>query len=198
MRGTLVRITEKIHGTNCRVGLLKLNDEWQFVAGSHTTARKQFDQKGRLSLYWRPLQDESVLYLLTDLCGEADNVIVFGEMFGPGVQDLDYGVPAGEVGFRVFDISINGHYLDGDLVEFFCFMHNVPYVPELFCGPFTQEVLDQCTYGPSTLPGKSKFTGREGCVVTPLHESYSTALGRVILKSKSADFIDRKGARDDA
>ena len=195
--GTLVRITEKIHGTNCRVALLNLNGEWQFMAGSHNTGRKKFDAKGQLSLYWRPLENIEVLNLLTNLCAEKDNVIVFGELFGPGVQDLDYGVPAGDVGFRVFDISINGHYMDGDQVEFFCIMHGVPYVPELFRGVFTPEVLEQCTDGPSTMPGKSKFTGREGSVVVPLRETYDTSLGRVILKSVSADYLDRKGARDD-
>lgn len=33
--GTPVRITEKIHGTNSRVGLIREGDEWTFVAGSH-------------------------------------------------------------------------------------------------------------------------------------------------------------------
>ena len=41
--GQLVRVTEKVHGTNSRAGLLRVDDEWRFYAGSHTLARKQFE-----------------------------------------------------------------------------------------------------------------------------------------------------------
>ena len=44
---------------------------------------------------------------------------------------------------------------------------------------------------------KSKFKGREGIVITPVVEAYSEVLrGRMILKSKSADYLDRKNAQD--
>jgi len=103
---TPVRITEKLHGTNSRVGLLKVDGEWQFFAGGHETAR------GPDSVYWYPLQLEGVLEMLTSLCDERNDVILFGELYGPGVQDLDYAVPAGEIGWRLFDCSVNGRYLD--------------------------------------------------------------------------------------
>jgi RNA ligase (TIGR02306 family) len=196
--GTEVRVTEKIHGTNCRVGLLRLNDEWTFVAGSHKTSRKKYDAKGNLSLYWRPLEEEGLLHMLTDLCDERNNVIIFGELYGPGIQDLDYGVPPGTVQFRVFDISINGHYLGWAAVKGLCYVFGVPTVPLIYEGPFARAGLENLTNGPSTLPGKNAFKGREGCVITPLMEQYDTHLGRVILKSVSADYLDRKGARDDA
>ena len=36
--------------------------------------------------------------MLNTLCGERRNIVVFGEMYGPGVQDMDYGIPAGDDG----------------------------------------------------------------------------------------------------
>src|SRR5271157_5173403 len=45
--GILVRVTEKIHGTNSRVGLLKVGDEWDFYAGSHKKCRRWSDHEGR-------------------------------------------------------------------------------------------------------------------------------------------------------
>lgn len=197
--GMPVRITEKIHGTNSRVALLKADSEWQFYAGSHKTARKKIDPEGRESVYWHPLQLEGVLALLTDVCDESNDVILFGELYGPGVQDLDYGVPAGAIGWRLFDISVNGRYLDWPLVKAFCADFNVPTVPVLYEGPFCPELVDDLTYGTTAMASatevKSKFKGREGVVITPLVEE-ACCIGRLILKSVSADYLDRKGAED--
>ena len=203
--GLPVRITEKIHGTNSRVGLLKVDDEWQFVAGSHKTARKQIDPEGGESVYWYPLQQEGVLNLLTHVCdnwnvdGEPTNdVIIFGELFGPGVQDLDYGVPAGEIGWPVFDISVNGTYLGRSDLILLCLAFGVQTVPVLYTGPFAPELVEQFTYGPTAVAGdvKAKFKGREGIVITPLTEQ-CCHIGRLILKNVSADYLDRKGAKDE-
>jgi hypothetical protein len=63
--------------------------------------------------------------------------------------------------------------------------------------------VEEHTYGPTTLcPPESagRFSGREGCVVTPVRERYSPELGgsgRVILKSISADYLARKGGTEE-
>ncbi|MEN6367648.1 MAG: RNA ligase family protein [Thermoguttaceae bacterium] len=202
--GQMVRVTEKVHGTNSRVGLLKVDNEWQFYAGSHHTARKKIDPEGRESVYWHPLALEGVLQLLTDLCDDANgdptnDVIFFGELYGPGVQDLDYGIPAGDIGWRLFDISVNGRYLNWGLVRFYCSQYGVETVPLLYEGPFAPELVDELTYGPTNVTAteniKSQFKGREGIVITPLEET-ACCIGRLILKSVSADYLDRKGAED--
>ena len=46
--GLPVRITEKIHGTNSRIGLIKIDGEWQFVGGSHHCVKKQFTHESSL------------------------------------------------------------------------------------------------------------------------------------------------------
>ena len=167
--GTPVRITEKIHGTNCRVGRI-YDGEWRFMGGSHKTTRKPYDAAGKPSLYWRPLMDDNVQSLLRSLCGEKHNVIVFGELFGPGIQDLDYGQQ--EVAFRVFDISVDGVYLNWHSVQEYCRLADVPTVPLLYVGDFDPAVIEQYVHGPTTFTEvKSKFKGREGIVITPLRES---------------------------
>ena len=206
IEGTLVRITEKIHGTNSRVALLKVDNEWGFYAGSHKTARKQIDPEGRESVYWCPLNLPGVMELLTDLCNveeePVNDVILFGELFGPGVQDLDYGIAVGEIGWRCYDISINGRYIDYAELVVNCLSHGVQLVPVLYVGQFSAASVEELTNGPTTVVDsttvKSKFQGREGVVITPLKEVYSDYLGgRLILKSVSADYRDRKGAKDE-
>jgi RNA ligase (TIGR02306 family) len=193
--GTPVRITEKIHGTNSRVGLIREGDEWTFVAGSHRVQRKK-PEEGQRSIYWEPLEKENVLNLLSHLCDEQHNVVVFGEIFGPGVQDMDYGREGHD--YAVFDITVDGRYLDWHELDEVCSYYGVPTVPLLYHGPFSKEMLAQCTDGCSLVGyHNGSFKGREGCVVTPLKETYYAPTGgRLILKSLSADYLARKDGQD--
>lgn len=193
--GTPVRITEKIHGTNSRVGLIREGDEWTFVAGSHRVQRKK-PEEGQQSIYWEPLERESVLNLISHLCDEQHNVVVFGEIFGRGVQDMDYGREGRD--YNVFDITVDGRYLDWDELARVCDYFGVETVPLLYRGPFSKAVLAECTDGSSLVGYHSgSFKGREGCVVTPLKETfYAPTGGRLILKSVSVDYLARKDAQD--
>ena len=196
--GTPVRITEKLHGTNCRLGLINHCGDFSFMAGSHKVNWKQETAAGKTPLWWEFMTRE-VMYLLTELANEQHSVIIFGEIFGPGVQDLDYGQT--EKVFRAFDITINGEYLDYDRFRTACSFHGVDTVPLLYEGPYSRAVLEKYTHGPTALAQndmiRSKFKGREGVVVTPLTETYCDRLrGRLILKSVSADYLDRKNPQD--
>ncbi len=197
--GEQVRITEKLHGSNARLGLVSDgNGEFLLQAGSHKVNWKPEDAKGNTPIWWQ-MMTEPVVQLLHHLCNAQHNVILFGEVFGPGVQDMDYGVE--ETSFRVFDISVDRRYLDWAELLMLCVEYGVQMVPVLYIGPFSKAVLDEYTNGPTEMPGepKSKFKGREGVVVTPLLEQFSRVLGgRMILKSVSADYLDRKGAQDNA
>lgn len=199
--GTECRYTEKIHGTNCRLGLVRNEvGDFIFVAGSHKVRRAEFTKDGETrSVYWEPLANEALMLLLTDLCDEQHDVVVFGEIFGPGIQDLDYAQPIHA--FRVFDITIDGVYQDWLVLSRVCGDHGIPTVPVLHIGPYDPAKVEELTYGDTTLARptliRSKFKGREGVVVTPLREQFSDALGgRMIVKSVSADYRDRKGAED--
>lgn len=181
-----------VHNSNCRVGLVIR----EFMAGSHRLRRKE-PSEGKQCLYWEPLTypgvKELLLYRMTH--PHASSVILFGEVFGPGIQDMDYGIAFGR-GFRVFDISADGRYLDWCEVAKLCGHFGVETVPLLYEGPFSREKVDELTYGPTTLGSpRCGFKGREGVVIAPLTEQWMSG-SRMILKSVSADYLDRKGAED--
>lgn len=194
--GTAVRITEKIHGINVRFGLI----DGEFEAGSHNVRLKK-PAEGKMNRYWieftQPIKD-----MLVSLTGDGilGSGIVFGEIFGPGVQDMDYGIAKGQRGFRVFDVSVNGRYLDWEELVRVCEHFVIQTVPLFYRGPFDPGRLDEFTKGTTCVGNPTgKFKGREGVVVTPLRESYSNQLGgRMIVKFVGADYLDRKGAQDNA
>ncbi len=188
--GTMVRITEKIHGTNSRVGLVTDNGP-EFMCGTHHRRVKEASN-GRLSLYWTPLTQD-MKDMLTFISRANDDVIVFGEIYGRKIQKMDYGCTGG---YRVFDISVNGKYLDWQDVYTYCGLFGIETVTVLSVRPFTPNLFDDYVDGPTSLVEpdqiKCKFKGREGIVVTPLEEQYSEVLrGRLILKAVSADYYEQ-------
>lgn len=192
--GVEVVISEKLHGTNVRLGYIQEGGDWVFAAGSHKVRRKSGS-----GLYWEFMSDNMKEMLLRIHKTRNCNVVVYGEIFGPGIQDLDYGLSTKEL--RVFDIAVDiavdGYYLSYDCMKEWCDRYDIKTVPLLYRGPYSKEVVEEHTYGPTTFQGvKSKFKDREGCVVKPIGEIVHPRYGRLILKSVSADYRNRKGAQD--
>ncbi len=191
--GTPVRITEKLHGTNSRVGGVRDNG-WEFMCGTHHRRVKAGSPTcGRCrSLYWEPLTDDMAEMIEFIAISGQHDVIVFGEIYGRGVQKMDYGCTQAK-GYRVYDISIDGEYQDWADVKAYCDLYHIPTVPLLYEGPFTPDLVDMFIDGPTMLANPDdilcKFKGREGIVITPLEEVYSHKLqGRLILKAVSAAY----------
>jgi len=193
--GEDVVIDEKIHGTNSRVGYLPIgeNGAMEFVAGSHNTRRKEMNDKGVVSVYWKPMTAD-MRAMLMEISGEdKKSVIVFGEIYGGSTQDMKYGL--NESTFRCFDILVNGKYLDYDIRMDWFKKYNIESAPSLYRGPFSKEKLLELTDGPTTLCDATiagKFKGREGVVVRPTVERFDRKLHRVILKSISVDYLERR------
>lgn len=211
--GEEVVITEKLHGTNCRVGLVFAPDDdgvgrWVYMAGSHSIRRKEYNEKGQRSLYWMPLAEGNDKFdcplskLLQAVLGEKNAgaaVIVFGEVFGAGVQDMSYGQKGKS--FRAFDISVDGQFLDYEDKARFCRIAGVEMVPFLYRGPYSFAKVEELVDGPTTICEASAipeaFKGREGIVITPAVERFDMMLGgphsgRVILKYISVDYHERR------
>jgi hypothetical protein len=159
------------------------------MAGSHKVKRAT-----ATGIYWEPFID--VQPLLEHLSNGEHDVIVFGEIFGAGVQDMTYGQSGRS--FRVFDISVDTIYLDWSRVTILCERFDIPLVPLLACGDFDLDWIETLTYGPTTFDNvQCTFKGREGVVVTPLQEILPYGRGgRSIVKSVSADYRARKEATD--
>jgi RNA ligase (TIGR02306 family) len=188
--GVPVRVTEKVHGTNSRCGYIN----GEFLAGSHQMNKKELynGEKSR-SLYWGPMTEDmkSMLRYISETYGQ--NVIVFGEIFGSKIQQMDYGVE-GSSGYKVFDISVNGTYLNWGDVESVCKRFSISTVPLLYSGPFYPQLIDELVDGPTTIcifeKIKCSFKGREGIVITPLFEQWSDIMGgRLIAKAVSVDYL---------
>jgi RNA ligase (TIGR02306 family) len=169
--GELVIVTEKIHGANCRIGVI----DGEIVAGSHRVQVKNSEQ----NLYWTPFN--MCFKLLEHMKQDGLDVILFGEVFGPGVQDLKYDQEAPT--FRCFDISVSGNYMPALAVVALCKVYNIPYVPVLEIGPYSEAMLARHTDGKSTIAGHI----REGVVIKSLEEGSP----RRIVKSVSVDYLSR-------
>jgi RNA ligase (TIGR02306 family) len=192
-----VVILEKVHGSLTRLGFAEkeidgYKDRW-FVAGSHNTNRKEFDSGGNRCLYWMPYQwypaIESLLTQLYEIFKQTP--ILYGEIYGSGVQDLDYGLSNGKKGFAAFDLSIGHKYCSWDYTKKICERYQIPLVPELFRGPYTKSVVEQFTSGHSHVVTAPTTHIREGIVVKPICERVHPEIGRVILKNISIDYLER-------
>jgi len=214
----LVVIKEKLHGSNCRVALVLDKDEkgnvcWVWMAGSHEIRRKPVNAKNQPCMYWEPLTDKvkEMLEYVRDIYAKfilkidesIFSVVMYCEIYGSGIQDLAYGYENGQHGFRAFDLSVNGQYMDYHHKTYLFNRFEIEQVPFLYRGKFTSEIVEQYTSGPTIVCDASKagkFKGREGIVITPIKEQICSSgklYGkRMILKSVSADYLGRRGAKD--
>ena len=216
--GQVVVITEKLHGTCLQVGLVpqsiwegkKWADKCPDFPGGYkgiVTSKGQgqkglmLDPSDETNLYvstvkklglWEKLNLLAYSIPMTD----PEPIFLFGEIFGAGVQDLTYG--CSEPTFRAFDMHIGtrswGRYVDYDLFLAACLGQDIPHVPVLYRGPFSQEVVELHTNG-KTIVGSAKDQIREGVVVRDVRSSlyHHPRYGRYIAKSVSAAYLTRKG-----
>ena len=232
IEGEEVVYTEKIHGENCRLGLIRETGTdgqtlWRWMAGSHGVRRKRFYQKkdseGNLagepieSNYWQCFSD-STRKLLAHLSGsgltpeEIDaaplansghSVVLFGERFGNGVQDMAYGHTQGNFSFRAFDITVDGAYLDFETKQSLFAKHGVAMVPVVAREPYRFQRACELAEGPTlvcdpTTAGKHSF--REGIVVLAVKEQGlmlpKRSLERAQFKCISFAYLNRQGGTE--
>lgn len=177
--GEAIVVTEKLHGTNARVGFVREDGVIVSMAGSRTLRRKDPGEDLRhANTYWLAWTKQPVVNLMSDLAiAGHDQVLLFGEVYGRGVQSYDYGTGARD--FRAFDLLVDGRYLDDERKAELFAKHGIETVPELYRGPFSLAKVKDLSDGPSVVGGAH---GREGTVTRVLRERTHPKLGRVILK----------------
>lgn len=219
--GEEVAITEKLHGTWTLIGRVPGLGHPELLDGEIIVSCKNLSAKG-LAFKWHEANQTSNIYcrsviqlarrgidITARLKAMAANpgmqvmvpglkittpVLLLGEIFGKGIQDLHYGqaIPA----FRLFDVFIGepstGRYLDYDEKTAVAANLGIEMVPLLYKGPFSKELLVSLRDGMETLTGR-RSNLREGAVFTPTHERRDMRLGRVILKSVSPAYLFRRG-----
>ena len=186
--GEPVIATEKIHGKNCRVGIV--NGVVQ--VGSRTYRKDPVE--GCIFQAVADLPGVKALLEEFAVTAGAKVVILFGEVYGQGVQSLHYGCNK-KKGFRAFDLYVDGVFLNYGNFKTMCDMHGVETVPVVYEGPFDLATIKEVSVGDSSLPGAKNI--REGVVVRPREERRDPAVGRMVLKFISPDYDLSKHKKKD-
>jgi RNA ligase (TIGR02306 family) len=205
--GETVIAREKLHGTFSAILFVPgLNNPQMFGSqGEIVVHSKGLGSKGlvfsnsennRNNLYVRNLQALLATGYedrLRDLSAKNSNAVVWvlGEIFGRGVQDLDYGQAGPQ--FRVFDIALDGEWASTVALDTVAKQLSLETVPTLLTGPFDLPTLEKIRDGKSTLGGSHV---REGVVVTALNSKPHSKVGRRIAKMISPDYLTRKNGTE--
>lgn len=210
--GELVSMTEKLHGTFTVIGSLYDNKPIEhiyqgktFVSSKGNFAKglviRNVDANNRNTYIRTAIKFN--LYEAVQKISERfkTNVYLAGETFGD-VQDLHYGLKSGEFDFRAFNIFVGNKLskegiraLDDSEFEELLTEFNIKRVPVLYKGPFSKEVMLKYTDGKETYSGTESHM-REGIIVEPLIQRKTPEIGRVVLKSVSAAYLNRKNGTE--
>jgi RNA ligase (TIGR02306 family) len=204
--GEEVIFTEKLHGTFTGISVLPLKDAHPEAFGKNRNIlifSKGLGAKGLVfknnkrnenNLYVRSTKALIEMIDAEEWYPKNEPDILMGETFGPGVQDLSYGT---EVGFRLFARAIgyrgNQCYQNFDSLRSVAEHLYATTVPVLYRGPFSKEAMMEYTDGETVLNADHI---REGIVMTPAVERLDPKIGRVCLKSVSADYLLRKNGTE--
>jgi hypothetical protein len=167
--------TEKIDGTNIRVHW----DGHKVEFGGRTD--KANIPAHLLNKLIEIFCNNETEELFEQVFGEKD-VIIFGEGYGVKIQNGGNYRP--DVGFIVFDVMVDGRYLNRDNVEGIATTLGLEIVPIVMCGTISEAVSFVKTAPHSTI-GTAKM---EGLVGRPSVELYENLGKRLIVKIKVCDF----------
>jgi len=206
--GEEVVATEKLHGTFVRMTLIPdMNDPDLFGDGNVTITTKGMGAQGLVflnipenagNLYVKALSRFTFDFqAAARLIWPDQTVHLMGEIFGPRVQDLNYGLQEPE--FRAFDMRVGHEFLSDDAKASFFDGLGVPRVPVLYRGPFSWAKMEELAAGDTTI-GLSPHI-REGIVITAAgaQTKRTLALGRTmrpIAKLLSPAYLTRKGGTE--
>jgi RNA ligase (TIGR02306 family) len=198
--GEEVSMTEKIHGTLIQVGIRP--DQSIFITSKGLGKAgviiedKEVNAGNTYIRAFHKYIGANTMIKLQEALGGQEQVTLFGEVFGIGIQDLGY--QQNENQFRAFDIYVGnkgqGRYLPVDAFRLLCSEYQIFTVPEVYRGKLSAKKCPRRSYtnGLETVSGNAAHL-REGVVVRPLVERETRGLGRVILKSVSEAYLLRKG-----
>lgn len=157
-----VVITRKIHGANARYGIVKkskltfwdkvkrfFGDKWveyEFVYGSHNVEKGSESQGFYSTDVWKTIADK---YNIKDKLWKwvkeySDNntlesgIILYGEIYGPGIQGDKYSYNLKEIAFAAFDIELNDTYINYNYFSKITDDVNIPTAELLYIGNYNE------------------------------------------------------------
>lgn len=184
-----VVITEKLEGQNFSVTFNAA--EQKVYVNQRNYSIEPIE--GKTHDFWRLYQDKNLAQLMTRIIaayGKTNNITLYGEFLGQGVQGNIYKLTGHDVKF--FDLKINKDYLDA--VEFIELIDIVMRVPTIFQGGTLQEFLKdkdivEASHGISSL---NAGTFREGIVIKPEREFRIDGFGRAIIKQRDPVYLSNE------
>ena len=185
--GEEVEATEKIHGHNCKVGMVEDDDGNLVRVGASMDTNRQEPDDGNDSPYWHAWKIPGVTDLIRHVLSTsgARQVLLFGEAYGGSLQSFHYGIHNG-FEFVAFDLLVGGKYVDPDKFKSLCRKYNVPTVPVLYRGPYSLDKIREAAEGKTTFKDKHI---KEGVIVKPIKERTNSKIGRVVLKYLSDKYL---------
>jgi RNA ligase (TIGR02306 family) len=230
--GEPVTITEKLHGTSVRYALVDgqfyIGSRNRVLRTKPYISKKSlhyWKKQSLLKRFWLRCKgkgpkkvnptdtvwhkiakmyniEKALRTLSTELTSEGGNIALYGEIVGPGVQDLEYGLE--DIEFFAYDLRVdetcsklpqspNGYeYVKASTFRTIMKNLDIPTVPVLKVGPFDPKDLE-LRLGRDTI---NKAHTREGIVIETSEPRWDPKLGRVILKRVSEEYLLRKGGTD--
>lgn len=187
-------ISEKIHGTNCRIA--KINSKLLLGSRSMTIYDGEVYYAQHDGYKFVEFVDKK--WGLENLKNKLpENHIFVGEFFGSGVQKEIKYFPndAPEKNYLVFDVitstESNPKYLSfQEKQELLTDLNIFEMVPVLFTGNISTELLNKILLEPSVV-AKNVISIKEGIVITPLMECKNRRGNRVIAKYKTKEFDEK-------
>ena len=199
-QGADVFVTEKIHGTWVEFSYHPQHAE---IVTSKGYSKKELvfvlDENNKNNLYVNMYyeQRDKVQYLFETLRKEYGldmdvPLRLMGEIYGPKVQDLRYGVSKPK--YIAFDIHIGqrnrqGFFLHTEEFNEMCNRAGIETVPLLYHGGYDDINLSVLGEGFSVLDPE---TQKEGCVIKTANEGYHYPQGRTVAKYVSPVYLSRE------
>lgn len=175
-------IFEKIDGTNIRICYTPKSDNKEaslYFGGRTENAQIPADLYNYLNN----------TFLVESFAEKFEDtpVILFGEGYGPKIQQGDY--YRSQVGFILFDVSIGRWWLERDNLEEISRFFNVPIVPQINLGvPHTLANIESYVKdSPHSLFANQKHV-MEGVVCRPNPLLLNRRAGMIVFKLKVKDF----------
>ncbi len=163
-------ITRKIHGSNARYGIVKkVNysiwdkikkffrftnkwDHYTYIYGSHNVIKGSEESGFYSTDIWKEVGDkynikEKLWNFVKSTKPEdlGSGIILYGEVYGPGVQGEKYTYNLKERDLILFDIQIDNEYLNRETFKDISFNLNIPYTEALYRGKFNKKIVDLFT-----------------------------------------------------
>ena len=174
--GEKIYYSEKIHGSNARCGHFRnpTTEEYMYYVGGHRMVFKESEKV----VYWRMFNKHLRDKIPSD-------IEFFYEVFGPGIQDLKYGLK--EVDIRIFAASSKGYYMSPNTLDIMCKQHSLPVVTFRLTKFKSVDQLREFANQPSELTDKHM---REGIVAVSADRPERMA------KCKSDKYEERRNKKE--